>query len=272
MKALFAALALATTLAAGTALAQPFTPNENGVTMGHWHLNSKDIEANRKIFVAMGGTSPTGPGIQRVVFPGVVINLNPGQAGPPPTAGTVGSVVNHVGFVVQNVQESVAKWKAAGVPVLPGSNNRLDQAYVETPDGLRIEILENKAQKFPIQHEHVHFFVAQDQIPKIQAWYGQIFGAKAASRNNAPVADVPGAQLRFNKSDTPTVTTKGRTLDHIGFDVKDLKAFIAKLEAAGIKLDRPYTEQGPGAALAFITDPWGTYIELNQRPNSAYIN
>jgi len=61
-------------------------------------------------------------------------------------------------------------------------------------------------------------------------------------------------------------------LDHIGFDVVDLKAFIKKLEANGIKLDRPYTEQGPGAALAFITDPWGTYIELNQRPNPAYIN
>jgi hypothetical protein len=99
----------------------------------------------------MDGTSPRGPGIQRVVFPGVVINLNAGQAGPPPTAGTVGSVVNHVGFVVQNVQESVAKWKAAGVPVLPGNNNRLDQAYVETADGLRIEILENKSQKYPIQ-------------------------------------------------------------------------------------------------------------------------
>ncbi len=127
MKALIAALSLATTLATGTAFAQPFTPNGEGVTMGHWHLNSKDIEANRKIFVGMGGTSPTAPGIQRVIFPGVVVNLNPGQAGPPPTAGTIGSVVNHVGFVVQNVQESVAKWKAAGVPVLPGNNNSGEQ-------------------------------------------------------------------------------------------------------------------------------------------------
>src|SRR5882724_12252618 len=117
MKSLFAALFLTTTLVTGTAFAQPFTPIEAGVTMGHWQLKSRDIEANRKVCVGMGGISPTGPGIQRVIFPGVVINLNPGQAGPPPTAGTVGSVVNHVGFVVQNVQESVAKWKAAGVPV-----------------------------------------------------------------------------------------------------------------------------------------------------------
>jgi len=60
-------------------------------------------------------------------------------------------------------------------------------------------------------------------------------------RNNAPVADIPGTQLRFNKSDTATTPTKGRVLDHIGFDIKDLQGFIKKLEAAGIKLDRPYT-------------------------------
>jgi catechol 2,3-dioxygenase-like lactoylglutathione lyase family enzyme len=273
MKSLFTALFLTTTLATGTAFAQPFTPNAEGVTMGHWHLNSKDIEANRKILVGMGGTSPTGPGIQRVIFPGVVINLNPGQAGPPPTAGSQGSVVNHVGFVVNNVQEQVAKWKANGVAVIPGSNNRQDQAYVETPDGLRIEILENKAQKYPIQHEHVHFFLPEAAIPQSQAWYGKIFGAKASMRNNAPVADVPGVQLRFNKAEMAQAPTKGRVLDHIGFDVKDLQAFIKKLEANGIKLDRPYTKnEQTGAALAFITDPWGTYIELNERPNPAYIN
>src|SRR5215468_1892490 len=132
----------------------------------------------------MGGISPTGPGIQRVVFPGVVINLNPGQAGPPPTAGTVGSVVNHVGFVVQNVQESVAKWKAAGVPVQPGNNGRLDQAYVTTPDGLKIEILENKNQTVPIRHEHVHFFLPDAARAESQAWYAKIFGAKASLSNN----------------------------------------------------------------------------------------
>jgi hypothetical protein len=49
------------------------------------------------------------------------------------------------------------------------------------------------------------------------------------------------------------------------------EGFIAKLEAAGIKLDRPYTKNNTGGALAFITDPWGTYIELNERPNSIYL-
>ena len=41
--------------------------------------------------------------------------------------------------------------------------------------------------------------------------------------------------------------------------------------ANGIKLDRPYTKTDNGGALAFITDPWGTYIELNERPNPVYL-
>jgi predicted enzyme related to lactoylglutathione lyase len=62
-------------------------------------------------------------------------------------------------------------------------------------------------------------------------------------------------------------------LDHIGFDVRNLEAFTKKLEAAGIKLDRPYTKNPQtGGALAFIYDPWGTYIELNERPNPQYVD
>ncbi len=125
MKKLISALWLASSLTAGAAWAQPYAPNEAGVTMGHWHLNSRDVEANKKIFLGMGGTEG-GPGpLQRVTFPGVVVILNQQAGAPPATGGTIGSVVNHVGFIVQNVQESVAKWKAAGVPVEPGNNGRL---------------------------------------------------------------------------------------------------------------------------------------------------
>jgi catechol 2,3-dioxygenase-like lactoylglutathione lyase family enzyme len=263
---LMAALACAGNLAAGIAWAQPFPFNEAGVTMGHWHLNSRDVEANKKIFVGMGGIAMKPGDFDIVQFPGVIVNLHLRPGNPPSEGPTEGTVINHVGFIVQNVQESVTRWKAAGVPVLPGNNNRLDQAYVVTPDGLRIEILEDKNQKYPIQHEHVHFFLPESVMAASQAWYAKHFGAKPGVRNNAPVADLPGVQLRFAKVDKPLITTKGRILDHIGFDVKDLKTFIAKLEADGIKLTRPYLKnEQTGDALAFITDPWGVYIELNER-------
>jgi len=268
MKKLYLALWLMSLLAPGTALAQAFLPNEAGVTMGHLHLNSVSVEANKKIFVGLGGTAIK-PGFFEIVrFPGVAVFLHLRETRTPPTGGTDGSVVNHVGFIVQNVQETVGRWKAAGVPVLPGNSNRLDQAFVVTTDGLKIEILEDQTQTMPIRHGHVQFLVPQSAIPEVQAWYVKHFGAKPGVRDGSPVADLPGVQLRFAKTDTPTVTTKGRILDHIGFDVTNLQERLKKLEAAGVKIDRGYTPNPQtGDALAFISDPWGTYIELNERKN-----
>jgi hypothetical protein len=107
MRRLIAAL-FASGLAAGAASAQPFTPNAEGVTMGHWHLNSANIEVNKKIFVGMGGVPSEAGGLHRVTFPGVVIILNIRDP-KPSTGGSQGSVVNHVGFIVNNVQEQVGR-------------------------------------------------------------------------------------------------------------------------------------------------------------------
>jgi hypothetical protein len=32
-----------------------------------------------------------------------------------------------------------------------------------------------------------------------------------------------------------------------------------------VKLDRPYTVNEAGIGIAFVTDPWGTDIEINER-------
>lgn len=267
MRTLIAALSLVSMLVPGAAFAQAYPPNEAGVTMGHWHLNSANVEANKKIFVGLGGTAIK-PGFFEIVrFPGVAVFLHLREMGTPPTGGTDGSVVNHVGFIVPNVQAVVDKWRAAGVPVAPGNNGRLDQAYVMTTDGLKIEILEDKTQTVPIRHEHVHLFLPEAAIPQAQAWYVKHFGAKPGIRNESPVADIPGVQMRFAKTDKPTVPTKGRVLDHIGFDVKNLQDYVKKLEAAGVKIERGYTPNPQGDALAFVSDPWGTSIELNERKN-----
>jgi catechol 2,3-dioxygenase-like lactoylglutathione lyase family enzyme len=262
------ALLFVSTLTAGTAAAQPAPFNQAGLTMGHWHIASKDVEANKKLFLAMGGKLYMPGGNPLIMFPGLYINLNLGtEKG---DGGTVGSVVNHVGFIVDNVQQRVAQWKAAGVTVLPGGalpsgGNRLDQAYVVTPDGVRMEILEDKTQSMPIRNEHIHLWVTEAEVPKAQAWYAKTFGGKMGTRNDQPVVDLPGVQIRFAKADTKQAPTRGRVLDHIGFDVKDHAAFVKKLEAEGIKLDEPVRKSPTGSTITYITDPWGTRIEIVQR-------
>jgi catechol 2,3-dioxygenase-like lactoylglutathione lyase family enzyme len=257
------ALLFSSALIAGTAAAQQAPFNEVGVTMGHWHLISNDVEANKKLFQAMGGKLYMVGGNPIIQFPGLIINLNLGtEKG---NGGTVGSVVNHVGFIVDNVPQRVAQWKAAGVNVLPGNNNRQDQAFVVTPEGVRIEILEDKSQGMAIRNEHIHFFVPEAEIPKAQEWYAKTFGGKASMRNNAPVVDLPGVQLRFGKADSKQAATRGRALDHIGFDVKDHPAFVRKIQAEGVRLDDMPRTNPNGNTIVYLTDPWGTRVEIVQR-------
>src|SRR4030088_3851993 len=98
MKRLISALWLVSNLAMGTAWAQPCAPNDTGVTMGHWHLNSVDVEANKKIFVGMGGTHIKAGVFDIVRFPGVVVMLNLRDAGSPPYPGPDGWGVRPCAF------------------------------------------------------------------------------------------------------------------------------------------------------------------------------
>ena len=257
-------------LAAGPASAQREPFNAAGVTMGHWHLNSQNVATNKALFIALGGKAIKPGDFEIVNFPGVSVFLHQRPGAPAPTGGTAGTVINHVGLIVPNVQESFAKWKAANLPIEMGKD-RTDQAWITTVDGLRVEILEDKSQTVPIKHHHVHFHLADQAIPAIQAWYAKHFGARPGMRGQNQAADIPGVNLTFSATDMSTVTTKGRVLDHIGLDVRALAAFVKKLEAAGVKIDRPFTPNDQGGGLAFVYDPWGTYIELNQRPNPVYV-
>ena len=258
MKTSICILILATAVAAMPAAAQVPAPNAAGVAMGHLHLNTKNVEGNKKFWIAMGGTPIKVAAFDVFKFPGVLVFLRDGQ----PTGPSVGSIINHVGFNVPNVQASLAKWKAAGLDAVPGG--RPTQAFVTSPDGLRLEILEDAEMKVPIASHHIHFFVTESSIPEIQAWYAKTFGAQPGKRGDNQSDDIPGENLTFSKSPEKLPGTQGRALDHIGFEVKNLEAFCKKLEASGVKFDRPYSVNATGLALAFFTDPWGTYIELNE--------
>jgi hypothetical protein len=62
------------------------------------------------------------------------------------------------------------------------------------------------------------------------------------------------------------VGTKGRVVDHVGFEVKGLEQFCKELEAKGITLTQPYRRipELNNFGTAVITDPWGTSIELTE--------
>jgi catechol 2,3-dioxygenase-like lactoylglutathione lyase family enzyme len=267
MRKLILILGLVVLFPVGLSWAQLTPPNDAGVTMGHIHLVVSDVKAYRTFWLAMGGTPGELGTNLSFKFPGVLIFVRQGE----PSGGTVGSVVNHFGFQVPNTKEALARWSAAGLKTEAGQNP--GQGFVYTPDDLsRIEILENTSLTVPIVSHHIHFFVANtgsaDSVADIKAWYAKVFGAKPGKRGQMEADDIPGKNLTFTKSDTPTVGTKGRVLDHIGFEIKDLEGFCKKTEANGVKFDTPFTKRPDlGISQAFVTDPYGTYIELTEGLN-----
>jgi catechol 2,3-dioxygenase-like lactoylglutathione lyase family enzyme len=225
--------------------------------MGHVHLNVHDVDASRQFYVSLGGRPVRNGTLDMVEFPGVYINLRKQD----PTGGTVGTSVDHFGFLVKNMEENLARWKSLGYKIEPG--NRPTQLYVISADEAKIEMIEDQTISTPIKFHHVHYFVPDPLAA--QAWYAKEFGAVPGKRAQFDAADIPGANLTFSKADTPRISTRGRAVDHVGFEVTNLAAFAKKLEADGIKLDRaPGKNPGTGHMIAFIYDPWGTYIELTE--------
>jgi catechol 2,3-dioxygenase-like lactoylglutathione lyase family enzyme len=142
---------------------------------------------------------------------------------------------------------------------------------VYTPDGLKVEIIGDSILPLPVASDHIHFFVPASAGPEMQAWYAKTFGSPPFTDvatnpdNPAPTVDIPGIQLKFGKTTKEAGPTKGRALDHIGFEVRNLDAFCKKLQADGTKFDEPYSKtRHAGFASAMLTDPWGTSIELTE--------
>lgn len=210
-----------------------------------------------------------------VKFPNVIIVFTQRA----PTGGSKGTTVNHVGFYVPSVRKMLDKVKAAGYAVVtreevPASQAVKDDiayvtatntnvAFVMLAEGTKVEFVENASVSAPVSNHHVHF--ATDRIDDMQAWYVKTLGAKVGMRGTFKAADLPGVNLTFGGTTDPVVGTRGRAIDHIGFEVKGLETFCKQLQAQGITFDRPYTYVPQiGFAIAFLTDPWGTYIELTE--------
>jgi catechol 2,3-dioxygenase-like lactoylglutathione lyase family enzyme len=241
------------------ALAQLPPPNAAGVSMGHLHLNVKDVEITKKFFVDQLGATPIKLGNNEVMkYPGALVFLKKAD----PSGGSEGSVINHIGFLVRDLAPLLAKWKANSVTIaseIPANH----QAFLISPDGLKIEIYEDKSISAPFVNHHIHFY--DGSIEKTKAWYIKTFGAKGGMRGRFEAADLPGVNLSFSASEAAVSPTKGRALDHIGFEVKDLEAFCKRMEADGVKFDVPYRKiPALGLAVAFFTDPFGTYVELTE--------
>jgi catechol 2,3-dioxygenase-like lactoylglutathione lyase family enzyme len=257
MRSLFVLMASATAL-----FAQLPPPNESGVSMGHIHLMVADPEAHKKLWVGILGAEVGHMGsLETLKLPGMFVVI--GKARTPPSEGSDGSTVNHVGFLVKSYADTKAKLQAAGLTVV-SDNAQGKQITVEFPEKVRVEITEDASIKGQVAMHHLH--LSSPDPEKERAWYVKTFGATAGKRGTFLAAMIPGGEVDFRKAQQAEAPTKGRSLDHIGFEVKNLAEFCKKLQADGVTFDMQYRDmpQLAGLKIAFILDPEGTRIELTE--------
>ena len=249
--------------------AQLPAPNSAGVTPGHLHFVVPDPDAMTKAWVELFGAVPVkSANLTPLRIPGIYVIVSGargGRNGEPPAKplGTKGSVVDHVGFEVKDYDGLKAKAMAADMKwqeVTPDA-----QAFLTMPDDVILEIMANKDLPVPARFHHIHLAVPDPKAA--QEWYMKEFGAGDGSRRNLPAAMFSTGEVDMMKgrgAAAPT-GTKGRALDHIGFDVADIDGMFARFKADGIDVGRGVTDAKQiGLKIGFVTDPNGTYIEITQ--------
>jgi catechol 2,3-dioxygenase-like lactoylglutathione lyase family enzyme len=263
-----AALAL---LAAAPASAQLAPPNAAGVTYGHVHLTVAEMDVHTALWQEHFGAQIVTKGPLTVAkIPNMLIAFQERA----PTGPSQGSAMDHFGLKVRDMGAVIAKWRAAGLEVqseFTGAEGG-PNAYLLAPDGVRIELQEDRALSVPFAGYHVHWFT--DMNVDVMNWYARWFGATIRPRGTLQTtADVPGLNLTFAACPdnatpaNPCSPTRGRAIDHIGFEIDNLVEFVARMRAggAGVEFEAdPRRIDSIGLTIAYFTDPSGVRVELTE--------
>ena len=178
-----------------------------------------------------------------------------------------GSAVDHIGFSVTNLDETMKALLADGVTItMPARDvpGLFPLAFVEDPWGTRIEVVQDAA---TVGVHHVHLRGADPSA--MLAWYSAQFGGKAGKlKDRIDGIDMSGVWILAQRGDA--VPTAGHSIDHIGFRPVDLDAAVAELKKQNVKITtEPRSLSFPNGVtvrLAFAEAPDGVRIELVQRP------
>jgi catechol 2,3-dioxygenase-like lactoylglutathione lyase family enzyme len=255
-------------MALTTGRAQLLQPNAEGLSMGLVVLNVTDVAAHQKFWSDEFNAKLVKVGqLDGATIPGFVI-LFRHQA---PTGPSEGTTINHMGLKLRKLSDFTARFDAGGYKYDPprvGRENTL-QTYVTGPDRFRMELVEDPRLPVPAIGHHLHYWMEDPEA--VKKWYVQTLHLEATYRGPYPAGDVPGMNYTFaplGSQKGAGVPTKGRLLDQVGLEVRDLKAYCAKLQAAGMKFDVPYGMDAElGMYSATLTDPWGATIRLTEGLN-----
>ena len=245
--------------------AQLAPPTPAGVSLAAVYYTVPDVAAHRKIWVDIFGAKPVMVGkTEMLKMPGAFIVLTKGE----PAAGN--ALVNHVGIWGRDLESTRTKLNEAGIKTAPKAQ------FIDLPNSLRLEFIDDPAgPQMPAVH-HIHYFVASQQDGlNARAWYVKTFGATENARRNGAVPsalltttdrwislDFTAAGGRGGAVAAAPIPNKGTILDRFALEVKGIDAFVQKIQSEGVKVTKQVSTNADGLKTAMIVDSLGNEVEL----------
>ena len=163
---------------------------------------------------------------------------------------------------------ALAKWKAANLKIEPTENP--NEVYLVAPEGIRVEVYGEPALPTDVSMNHIHYNASD--IPE---------SGPGTSRPSVPTPAGGRAWRAWQAADdrsrrhagrepvvlggTNPTPTKGERSTTSASTYTNLEELVSSLDAKGIKIEAPIRQvPNTKVKVAFLTDPWGTYIELTE--------
>jgi catechol 2,3-dioxygenase-like lactoylglutathione lyase family enzyme len=228
----------------------------------HIHLAAPDQAKAVEWYQQYFGGQMTKEGPDRLLFGETRIIIQRNEK-PEPSSG---SVVDHIGFSVPDLDAAMKAFQAGGVRITQPVRDvagLFKLAFIEDPWGTRIEVVQDP-QKLGLHHVHLR----APEPSAALAWYVDKFGGSIGKlKDRIDGIDYGGVWVLVQRGDaTPS---QGHSIDHIGFRPLNVDAAVTALKAKNVKVTtepRPLTlPSGTSMRLAFIEGPDGVRIELVQR-------
>ena len=179
---------------------------------------------------------------------------------------SAGSVLDHIGFSVADLDVSLKELEAAGARITTPARDvpgLFKLAFIEDPWGTRVEVVQDQ-EKRGLHHVHLR---GPDPAATL-AWYREQFGGNVGKlKDRIDGVEYGGVWVLAQQGDA--MPSQGHAIDHIGFRPINVDGLVAQLRSRNVKITtepRPLTlASGVSMRLAFLEGPDGARIELVQR-------
>ena len=223
----------------------------------HVHLTVPDTKVAAEWYAkSFGGEVAVTAGFDTAIFGKTLVRMRRARG---EVLGSEGSVLDHIGFSVPDLDAKIEELEAAGVKVTlqPRPFRDIKISFVEDPWGTRIEVVQDP-DLFGFHHIHLHVPDAAEAL----AWFSGMFGGEPATFAGVlPAIRYGDMWILAQNARGEKAPTEGRSVDHIGFSFTDYDAGVALAKSKDVKFLMEPRQSGDHR-VAFVEGPGGLKIEL----------